>query len=103
MSDQEAEQFLARWYAGGVAASAPARGREARAAVESGTVKISWRRDPAAPAGRPAPGTYTCTCGTASGPQPFGGPEWACAGCGRTWDGRGWLVAEPAPRTTEER
>jgi hypothetical protein len=54
--------------------------------------KVAWVRDPSAPAGQPADGTFTCPCGTATGPRPFAGPQWACAGCTRRYDGRGWLL-----------
>lgn len=93
MTDEQAREFLNGWYSRSVAAI-PARGASARTRTE-GVVKASWRRDPAVPAGQPAAGTFTCTCGTVSPPLPFGGPDWTCATCGRSWDGRGWLLTVP--------
>jgi hypothetical protein len=55
--------------------------------------KLAWVRNPGVPPGQPAPGSYTCPCGTVTGGQPFGGPAWECVGCGRRYDGRGWLVS----------
>jgi hypothetical protein len=64
--------------------------------VAAFTAKLPWVRDPGVPAGEVADGSYTCVCGAVTGGQPFSGPEWTCAGCGRVWDGRGWAVSGPA-------
>lgn len=61
------------------------------------TVKVAWVRDPGVPAGQPAPGRFTCVCRTVSGLVPFAGPDVTCTGCGRVWDGRGWLISGPRP------
>ena len=59
--------------------------------------KIAWKRDNSVPAGQPAPGRFDCPCGTTISGVEFGAPEThTCTGCGRTWDGRGWLVGQPA-------
>jgi hypothetical protein len=92
MTDEQVQGFLNDWYSRTVGA-VPARGAKTRAST-SGTVKVSWRRTPAVPAGQPATGTFTCACGTASPALPFGGSDWTCATCGRSWDGRGWLLTE---------
>jgi hypothetical protein len=60
--------------------------------VSTQMIKLAWVRDPSVPAGQPANGSYRCPCGTVTGDQPFGGPVWVCAGCGRGYDGRGWLI-----------
>jgi len=60
--------------------------------VTTSVTKISWRRDPAAPAGQPALGSFTCSCGAVIADVAFAdGQEHPCS-CGRTWDSRGWLV-----------
>jgi hypothetical protein len=55
--------------------------------------KLAWIRDPNVPAGQSALGQFDCPCGTAITEVEFGGPSHTCGSCGRTWDGRGWLVA----------
>jgi hypothetical protein len=73
--------------------------------VTTSTTKLAWRRDPSVPQGQAAMGTFTCPCGGVIGPVPFGGvaeslgmsaprgPQvHACPGCGKGYDGRGWLV-----------
>lgn len=65
------------------------------AMVQAMTAKIAWVRDPAAPAGVAAQGSFRCVCGTVTGGQDFPGPGFTCRGCGRGWDGRGWALHGP--------
>jgi len=53
--------------------------------------KCAWIRDPAAPIGQPALGTFTRACGVKSAPRRLLSCEgdWRCA-CGRVWTWRGW-------------
>jgi hypothetical protein len=60
--------------------------------VNTQTTKLAWKRDPSVPAGQPALGRFDCVCGSTITGVEFGGPEHTCGTCGRTWDGRGWLV-----------
>ena len=61
--------------------------------VTCSTTKIAWRRDPDAPAGKPALGSFRCPCGsTIEGVAFADGSEHPCQ-CGKVWDSRGWLVA----------
>jgi hypothetical protein len=59
--------------------------------VSTSTTKVAWIRDPDAPAGQPALGSFRCICGGKIEGVEFGGPDRSCT-CGRTYDGRGWLV-----------
>lgn len=61
--------------------------------VHTQTTKLAWRRNPDVPAGQPALGRFVCVCGNTIRDVEFGGPDVTCT-CGRTWDGRGWLVSE---------
>jgi len=63
-------------------------------AVTCTTTKLAWKRDQGVPAGQPALGRFDCVCGTTITDVEFGGPDSECGGCGRVWDGRGWLVSE---------
>ena len=61
--------------------------------MEFQQTKLAWIRDPSVPQGQAALGTFSCPCGTTITDVEFGGPARTCT-CGRTWDGRGWLVSE---------
>ena len=61
--------------------------------VDARFTKLAWRRNPDVPAGQPALGRFECPCGSTIRDVEFGGPSRTCT-CGRTWDGRGWLVSE---------
>ena len=63
------------------------------------TTKLAWKRNPDIPAGQPALGRLDCVCGTTITDVEFAGPDSECSGCGRTWDGRGWLVSGPRDAT----
>jgi hypothetical protein len=62
--------------------------------VTTKTTKLAWKRDQDVPAGQPALGRFDCVCGARIEGVEFAGPDSTCGGCGRTWDGRGWLVSE---------
>jgi hypothetical protein len=66
-------------------------------AVTTSTTKIAWVRDPDAPAGKPAAGSFRCVCGNTIKGVHFGAAagNHNCGQCGRVWDGRGWLVRGP--------
>lgn len=56
-------------------------------------VKLAWRRDPAAPVGVPASGTFECRCGATIAAGRYGDAgEYACEACGVRVDGRGWVI-----------
>ncbi len=59
------------------------------------TTKLAWKRNPHIPAGQPALGHFNCVCGNVIPEIEYAGPDSTCSQCGRTWDGRGWLVSEP--------
>lgn len=60
-------------------------------------MKAAWVRDPAVPAGRPAPGTYGCpTCRAKIGPVDFGVIPDPCGNCGTRLDAHGWVWPSPA-------
>lgn len=61
--------------------------------VSTKFTKLAWIRDPDVPAGQPALGRFDCPCGNTIHGVEFGGQAVTCS-CGRTWDGRGWLVSE---------
>ena len=65
--------------------------------VQCTTTKLAWKRNPDVPAGQPAPGRFDCVCGTTIQNVEFAGPDNECSQCGRTWDGRGWLVSDGLP------
>lgn len=64
--------------------------------VTTQTTKLAWKRNQDVPAGQPAPGRFDCVCGSTIKDVEFGGPDSTCEGCGRVWDGRGWLVSSPS-------
>lgn len=58
-------------------------------------MKVAWIRNADVPAGQPALGRFDCPCGNTITDVEFGGIGETCQGCGREYDGRGWIVRGP--------
>ena len=55
--------------------------------------KVAWVRNRDVPAGQPALGRFDCPCGDTITDVEFGGEPRTCGTCGRTFDGRGWIIS----------
>lgn len=61
--------------------------------MEARITKVAWIRESGYPQGQPAPGYFDCLCGIRITDIEFGQKEnVGCVGCGRVYNGQGWIV-----------